>query len=225
MKVKDSKTLRRSIAHFYRDCQVWPRLQLDVILSAAPRPIQASTAGRLSVIGGGGNKLKLTAMLHRLTWIAGQRCYIRIWIGNETKKTVKTLTLNLIRTTILFKYHHEPDPDNDTCQKTITHKVLAETLLERSSPVAKNHASADGWWTGVQAGQEAYFSHCILLPVRTVACQVGITINLRHCIRLYTAALHFPRGSPVRSRMPSLSPGHGSSRSSIQYALLPVPVH
>ncbi|TBU63684.1 hypothetical protein BD310DRAFT_964597 [Dichomitus squalens] len=191
VKVKDSKTSKRSIAHFYRDCQVWPRLQVDGVLASAPRPIQASTARSISVIGGG-NKLKLTAMLHRLTWIAGQRCYVRICIGNETKKTVKTVTLSLVRTTSLFKSNPEPDDHaalgKDICQTTVTHKIVAETTLERSSPATKNHASAEGWWTGVQALQEVYFSHHILLPPDALSVPRSRLLEVGYSIRVTASA-------------------------------------
>ncbi|EJF66931.1 hypothetical protein DICSQDRAFT_43935, partial [Dichomitus squalens LYAD-421 SS1] len=193
VKVKDSKTSKRSIAHFYRDCQVWPRLQVDGVLASAPRPIQASTARSISVIGGG-NKLKLTAMLHRLTWIAGQRCYVRVRIGNETKKTVKTVTLSLVRTTSLFKSNPDPDPDdhavagNNTCQTTATHKIVAETTLERSSPATKNHASAEGWWTGAQALQEVYFSHYILLPPDALSVPRSRLLEVEYSIRVTASA-------------------------------------
>ena len=149
----------------------------SVVLANAPRPIQASTAKSLSVIGNS-HKLKLTAMLHRLTWIAGQRCFVRIWIANDTKKTLKSVSLTLVRTTTLFKPKPQLDPGNrmsidpDACQTATSHKVVAEELLERSHSVAKGHASAQGWWTGVQPGQEAQFSHWILIPVRQLMTSV-----------------------------------------------------
>lgn len=170
MKVKDSASGRRSIAHFYRDCQVWPRLDPAVVLRSAPRPVQASTAKTLSMMGSSG-KLKLTAAFHRMTWIAGQRCFVHVWVTNDTKKLVQSLSLTLVRTTTIFKPRLDlglgnlPPGDSDACKTSTSHKVVAETILERSHGVAKGHASAEGWWTGVQAGQEAQFSHSLLIPV------------------------------------------------------------
>ncbi|KAI0830570.1 hypothetical protein BC628DRAFT_1354600 [Trametes gibbosa] len=168
VKVKDSKTGKRSIAHFYRDCQVWPRMDPAVVLANSQRPIQASTVGSFAVLGAGG-KVRLTAMLPRITWLAGQRCYVHLSVTNESKKSVKTVKLALIRTTTLFKsrsglkldntYSGDPAP----CQATTAHKVVAEAVLERSQTVAKGHASAPGWWTGVSAGQDAQFAHYILI--------------------------------------------------------------
>ena len=171
MKVKDSQTLKRSIAHFYRDCEVWPRLNLNVMLAAPSRPIQASSTKSLSVIGSGG-QLRLTAMLHRSTWIAGQRCYVRVGLGNDTKRTVRTVALALIRTTTLFKYRPVADsdgtqsPEEEACQATMTQKVVAESYLEKSHSASKRHASTDGWWAGVRGGEDVCFAHHVLIPVR-----------------------------------------------------------
>lgn len=171
--MKDSNTGKRSIAHFYRDCQVWPRMDPSAVLASAPRPVQASTTKGLSVIGNG-RKLRLTAALHRINWVAGQRCYVRVWVGNDTRKSVKSLTTTLVRTTTLFKLRPdlepgaEPSVDRDACQASTTHKVVVEAVLQRAHTVAKGHASAEGWWTGVPAGQEAQFMHYFLIPVRNL---------------------------------------------------------
>ena len=128
---------------------------------------------------GGGHKVKLTAILYRLTHVAGQRCYVRVSVVNQTKKSVKSLTLTLIRTTILFNpkpaldYSGHSSADPDACQTATSHKVVAENILERSHGVTKGHASAEGWWTGVSAGQEAQFAHYVLIPVR---CYVSLPV-------------------------------------------------
>lgn len=120
---------------------------------------------------GSANKVKLTGFLHRLTWVAGQRCYVTVAVVNETKKTIRTLTLTLIRSTTIFKPKPALDTGNartldpDSCQTTTMHKVLSETFLQMAHRGTKGHASAKGWWTGVAPGQELTFSHYILLPV------------------------------------------------------------
>lgn len=117
------------------------------------------------------NKVKVTALLPRLTWVAGQRCYVRVSVANETKKTVKSLALALIRTITVFRPRPALDAGNaasvdpDACQTSTAQKVITETILEMSQRSGKGHASAKGWWTGVSPGQELDFSHYILLPV------------------------------------------------------------
>ena len=121
-------------------------------------------------------KVKLTAQLHRMAWIAGQRCYVNVAVANDTKKTVKSFTLTLIRSTTMFKPTPELDAelarsvDPDACQTTTMHKAVSETSLEIAESATKGRASAKGWWTGVGPGQESSFSHYILIPVSFVHC-------------------------------------------------------
>ncbi|KAI0375261.1 hypothetical protein BV20DRAFT_933553, partial [Pilatotrama ljubarskyi] len=191
VKVKDSQTGKRSIAHFYRDCQVWPRFDPAIVLAAAPRPIQASAAGCLSLVGGG-KKVRLTAVLPRMTWIAGQRCYIHLSVTNETKKSVRSVVLTLIRTTTLFRPRHPKDGcssvDPDACQTATTHKVVAEAVLERSQRVAKGHASAEGWWTGIAPGQEVQFAHHILIAPDALSVSRARLIEVDYSIQVTLSA-------------------------------------
>lgn len=76
----------RSIAHFYRHVELYPYLNPAVVLSSAARPLQA-TASKGLFLGGSG-KVRLTASLHRSTWVAGQRVYVNVAVHNETSKKV-----------------------------------------------------------------------------------------------------------------------------------------
>ena len=172
IKVKDNDTDKKSIAHFYRNCEVWPRLNPSVILAPAPTPLQASTSKSLFM--GGNGKLRLTATLHRLHWIAGQQCCIQVSVKNDTKKTVKSLTLTLIRTTVIFRPRpqldalpptHDHSTDPDACQTSTTQKQIAETTLEMGSRCTRGRVSAKGWWTGITPGESLRFSHFLSLPV------------------------------------------------------------
>ena len=87
-KLRDTKTEHNSIAHFYRNIEVWPYLEPVVVLAPSERPI-SSTAAKSLFLGGSG-KLKLIASLHRSTWVAGQRCYVKIVVSNDTSKKVPT---------------------------------------------------------------------------------------------------------------------------------------
>lgn len=178
IKIKDTNTGKRSIAHFFRNCEVWPRLNASTLLSPAPRPLQATTSKSLAMLSSD-RKVKLTAQLHRLTWIAGQRCYVNVAVANDTKKTVKSFTLTLIRSTTMFKPTPELDAgrsrsvDPDACQTNTIHKVVSETSLEIAESGAKGRASAKGWWTGVGPGKEMSFSHYILIPVSPSVAALG----------------------------------------------------
>lgn len=173
IKVKETGTGKRSISHFYRDCEVWPRLNPSVVLATASSPINA-TASKTLLLGGTDNKVTLTACLHRLHWIAGQQCSIRLFISNHSKKTIRTLTLALIRTTVLFKPRVQLDQessanlenDPDACQTSTVHKQVAESILQMADGSTRGHASAKGWFTGVPPSKTLEFRHFLQLPVR-----------------------------------------------------------
>ncbi|KZT75099.1 hypothetical protein DAEQUDRAFT_720313 [Daedalea quercina L-15889] len=193
IKVKDPKTGRRSIAHFFRNCEVWPRLNASILLASAPRPLQATVSKSLAMLNSE-RKVKLTAQLHRLTWVAGQRCHVNVAVVNETKKTVKSFTLALIRSTTTFKPTPELDAgrarsvDPDACQTTTLHKVVAETALEMAQPGTKGRASAKGWWTGVDPGKELSFSHYILIPPEALSVTRSRLLEVEYSIRITLSA-------------------------------------
>ncbi|KAF8899044.1 hypothetical protein BD779DRAFT_1486738 [Infundibulicybe gibba] len=163
---QDQSTSQRSIAHFY--------------------PFQNS-------LYGGAGKLTLTASIHRLHWIAGQQCLVNIQVTNDTKKTVKSLTLSLLRSTIVFKPHPHLDAlpggvshgmDPDACQTSTTQKNIAESTLEMGQRGARGHASAKGWWTGVRPGERQEFAHFILIPPDALSVTRGRLLEVEHSLRV-----------------------------------------
>lgn len=175
IKIKDTRTNARSIAHCYRTIEVWPLFDPKFVLAPASTPLYASTSKALFF--GGTGTVKLTASLHRATWIAGQRCYVRVFVANDTeKRSVQSLSLTLIRAETIFK----PNPDAamlspsgtrisndlDACRTSTSKRIVAKSELEMGEKVAPRHATAKGWWTGVAAGTSQEFNHFILLPVR-----------------------------------------------------------
>jgi hypothetical protein len=175
IRIRDGRTGARSIAHFYRNIEVWPSYDPSRIL--APTPSALYSTGAKPVFMGGSGKLKVTTSLHRETWIAGQRCYVKVFVANDTTKRVKNLTLSLIRTDTIFRLNPDLDAtsptskstglDVDACQTSTTRKVVAETVLEMAGKGASGYATAKGWWTGVEAGSSLEFVHYIILPVST----------------------------------------------------------
>lgn len=160
IKVKEGNT--HSIAHFYRPCQVWPRLDQYVTLAPAARPLMAQVAKSLFM--GGSGKVRLTTQLHRLNWVAGQRCYVKIKVDNNCKKTVNRITLALIRTTSVSCSQRSNASSYDLEeQTTTTNKVVAIEnidLMERE----RGQAGASGW---ISAGLKSFtLVHYVIIPVR-----------------------------------------------------------
>ncbi|KAF8807846.1 hypothetical protein BYT27DRAFT_6591127 [Phlegmacium glaucopus] len=191
LRVKDAISGRKSISHFYRDCSIWPRLNPSVILAPLPRPLQMTVSGSLSM--GGNNGIQLTASLHRLHWIAGQACQVKITIINNSKKNIKNLTLGIYRSTIIFqpKVPLEDLPDNrstgadpDAWQTSATKKKVAESTLVVGERGTRGHASAKGWWTGVGPGKSMTFSHFISIPPDALSIPRGKLLEVLYVLRV-----------------------------------------
>ena len=168
LRLKDPETSAESVAHFYRSCEIWPRLSFTAKLSPAPRPLVSEAAK--TVFMGGSGKVRLSAAMHRLYWVAGQRCTIHLRVVNESKKTVKGASITLLRTTTVFKpLGGRKDADPDACETMTMRKVVAASELVMGQKCVKGHASAKGWWTGVRPGDTTDFAHHIVLPVSLFA--------------------------------------------------------
>ncbi|PVG00931.1 hypothetical protein CPB86DRAFT_154113 [Serendipita vermifera] len=170
--LKHPRTQAKSIAHFYRAIEVWPLLDPSSVLAPAPSPLFATASKSLSL--GGSGTIELTASLHRATWIAGQRCYISLSVANNSaKRKVRTLTLSLVRSETVFKPHADAATVSSTshisneshpCQSSTTKRVVARSTLEAGESSSMKHATAKGWWTGVNPGTSLEFSHYFLIP-------------------------------------------------------------
>ncbi|CAG8725493.1 9232_t:CDS:2, partial [Acaulospora colombiana] len=180
--LKHPRTNAKSIAHFYRTIEVWPLLDLGSVLAAAPSPLFATTSKSLS--SGSSGTIELTASLHRATWVAGQRCYIKLSVtNNSTKRKVRTLTLSLVRSETVFKPHVGASIESFTShvsdeahpyQSSTVKRIVARSTLEAGENASVKHATAKGWWTGVNPGTSLDFNHYLLIPVGYV---VDVTIG------------------------------------------------
>ncbi|CAO1631190.1 unnamed protein product [Jaminaea pallidilutea] len=190
IKLKDTNGGGRSIAHFYRHVELFPYLNPAVVLSSAPRPTQAS--GEKGLFLGGSGKVKVTASLHRPTWIAGQRVYVNVSVNNATTKRISSATFTLIRTVTLFRPRPELGVgaatdeivDADACSTTTTRKKVTEEVLELGQKGSKGFVTAKGWWTGVEAGGNLDFSHHLAIPTDALTVVRGRHVEISYHIRV-----------------------------------------
>jgi hypothetical protein len=172
--IKDPDTNQLSLAHFYRACSIWPSLFIHDVLVPSTRPLVSTAVMTLSR-GSSRNKLKLSARVPRPSYFAGQRCYVHVQIMNDTRKTVRSLRLTLIRTTTVYrplsgKETHGEDHDNhDHFSKNFRSKAfvdeISESRLAMAEPTTRRCASSKGWWAGVSPQEGTAFTHNILIPV------------------------------------------------------------
>lgn len=90
-------------------------------------------------------------------------------VSNNTARTLKSFTLALIRRTTTFKssatVNIDGGDDPDACQTDTVYKEVAQSTLETAHRVQRGYAGSKGWWTGVNPGENAVFSHYIVIPV------------------------------------------------------------
>ncbi|KAF9225460.1 hypothetical protein BS17DRAFT_599685 [Gyrodon lividus] len=186
LRLKDPQTSAESVAHFYRSCEIWPRLSFTTSLSPAPRPLVSEATK--NVFMGGNGKVRLSATMHRLHWIAGQRCVVHLRVVNESKKTVKGAAIALERTTTVFKplrgRKGNTDPDPDACETKTTRKVIAASVLVMGQKCTKGHASAKGWWAGVRPGETADFVHHIVVPTDALSVARVRLLEVEHILSI-----------------------------------------
>lgn len=170
IKLKDAQGGNRSIAHFYRHVELFPYLNPAIVLSSAPKALQAAAEKGLFL--GGSGKVRVVASLHRGTWVAGQRVYVKVNVQNATSKRINSVSLTLIRTVTLFRPKPEfnmhasagADVDPDACTTSTTRKKVTEEILEMGQKGARGFVTAKGWWTGVEANSNLEFSHHLAIP-------------------------------------------------------------
>ncbi|CAO1616287.1 unnamed protein product [Sympodiomycopsis kandeliae] len=191
VKLKNAQGGNRSIAHFYRHIDLFPYLNPAVALSSAPRAIQASAEKGLFM--GGSGKLRISASLHRGTWVAGQRAYVNVSVDNQTSKRVKNACFTLIRTVTLYRPKPEFDmgsggtdgyTDPDACSTNTSRKKVTEEVLEMGQKGSKSVVTARGWWTGVEAGTKLDFSHHLTIPSDALSISRGRHVEVAYAIRV-----------------------------------------
>jgi hypothetical protein len=172
--IKDSKTDRLSLAHFYRSCTIWPSLSLQEVLVPSTRAL-VSTAVMSLPHRGSCSKLKLSARVPRPSYFSGQLCYVNIQISNETRKIVRSLRLTLIRTTTVYRprsgsrsrgeYSMGGHASSSYQAKAFVDEISESTLV-MSERTTRRCVSSRGWWAGVHPQEKTALTHRILIPVR-----------------------------------------------------------
>ncbi|KAF9486311.1 hypothetical protein BDN70DRAFT_846023 [Pholiota conissans] len=186
--LKDIASVNQSMAHFYRDCCVWPRLDPSTALASTSRPIQVTASQSLRV--GGNGELKLTGSLHRLHWISGQTCFVGMKVVNGSDKFVKNASIRLLRSTRVFRvgYKFEDGACNgmitDVLHASTTTTEVAQSILDICGQGTRGHASAEGWWAGVAPGQTRSFSHHIIIPVDAVTILRGKILEVSYALQV-----------------------------------------
>ncbi|KAG0148303.1 hypothetical protein CROQUDRAFT_654998 [Cronartium quercuum f. sp. fusiforme G11] len=195
IKLKSSCGGDRSIAHFYRHVEFYPYFDPIKTLAPSPHGLKVTTSKGLFMAGQG--KVHLTAKLHRSIWVAGQRCYVDVHVGNDGSKKIKSLTLALIRTTTVFRTKPHPSDSDGDCQRDddltkhpdfcstqTTKKKIAESVLTMGKKGQQGLVTAKGLWMGVDKGEDVAFSHFLLIPSEALTITRGRRLEVTYTIKV-----------------------------------------
>ncbi|KAG9077272.1 hypothetical protein FS749_010855, partial [Ceratobasidium sp. UAMH 11750] len=184
---KNANLASVSIAHFYRNVELWPTygpMALHNSEGAHPALGQTGTVSSRTAQGllfGGAGMLHLTSVLHRKVWLAGQKCTVYIGAWNETKKSIKTVTLAIIRKATIAR----PNQSASSNRKQIAEITLDAVRGPNFGPV-----TGKGWWAGIEPGATCEFSHTIDIPAD------ALTVHRTHIIEIsYTLRVTLVTGS------------------------------
>jgi hypothetical protein len=76
------------------------------------------------------------AQLHRLHFIAGQRCYIQLLDLNDMKKTVRSTLLALMHKTVVFCRRHTSTRGMQSLDLTLTHaRWTGQAMMKNCNPI------------------------------------------------------------------------------------------
>ncbi|KAG9087980.1 hypothetical protein FRC06_002276 [Ceratobasidium sp. 370] len=178
---KHANLMSVSIAHFYRNVELWPTygpMALHSAEEAHPALGQTGTVSSRTAQGllfGGTGMLHLTAVLHRKVWLAGQKCTVYIGAWNETKKSIKTVTLAIIRKATIGR----PNQSTSSNRKQIAESILDAVRGPNFGPV-----TSKGWWAGIESGATCEFSHTIDIPPDALTIQRTHVIEISYTLRV-----------------------------------------
>ncbi|KAH9004096.1 hypothetical protein EDB86DRAFT_2130583 [Lactarius hatsudake] len=189
--IKEPDTNRLSVAHFYRQCSIWPGLSLRELLAPSTRPL-VSTAVFSVPQGGSYSKLRLVARVPRPSYFAGQSCYVHIQIANNTQRTVRSLCMTLVRTTTIYRPRSGRRNRGGKTDEYIANKYTVKTVIEDISEsrlvmaerTTRRAASSRGWWTGVNPDEKTAFAHRILVPPDAISVARSKLLAVDHAIRV-----------------------------------------
>jgi hypothetical protein len=166
------ETKKRSIAHFYRPCVIFPYVEPSFAFSNTGNEAEFRTEQGLGwSLSGDKGQVAVSVKLPRPHWIAGQRVWLDITVGNRSSRKVKTMTLALLRTTTLYspqaggRKESANSPDLSKYTAHSSRKKLYEQTTEASAGPGSGYVGSTGWWTGVQPGERIRWQSSLQLPV------------------------------------------------------------
>lgn len=152
-------------------------------LASLPSPLLASDSLSLSN-GPETNNVKLTAGLHRQTWVNGAMIFVDIHVCNNNSKTIKKIEIQLEKTTLWYSHAAA-----GTAEKSASHLRLpkrSDNELVSSSVVKKS-----GAWKGILPNSSEVRTCDINVPRSHVTISTGRYFEVRYFLNVIVSVTMF----------------------------------
>lgn len=191
IKLHTPETKKRAIAHFYRPCTIYPYIEPGFVFNSTAGAAEVHTEQGLGwSLSGDKGQVQVSLKLPRPNWIAGQQCWLDITVNNKSSRKIKTMTLALLRTVILFSppannsRQAVASPDLAKYSGKSNRKKLFEHTIEASAGPGSGYVGSTGWWTGVQPGERIRWQSSLALPAECLTIVRSRLIDVSYTIRL-----------------------------------------
>jgi len=133
-----------------------------------PNPLTASDELRLSAFGTH-NLIKLTAGVHRQTWVSGTALFVDVHVSNSSQKTVKKIELQLERATSFF-YHAAASTNVEVgTHLRLPDRTEREVLAKRSTKKARHG------WQGILPQSQDVGTYFVDIPPGLATIDTGMS--------------------------------------------------
>ncbi|KAJ9125572.1 hypothetical protein QFC22_000534 [Naganishia vaughanmartiniae] len=191
IKLHTPETKKRSIAHFYRPCTIYPYVPPLDIFGSTEHPTEVRTEQGLGwSLSGEKGKVRVIAELPRPDWVAGQNVWIKIFADNQSQKKIRTLNIALLEQIVLFKPppskkgQESNPPDLKRYSAVPIRKKICDETIEASPGHGPGYVGSPGWWTGVQPGERSRWQGSLMLPSHLLSIRRSQLIEITYIIRL-----------------------------------------
>lgn len=152
-------------------------------LGSLPSPLLACDSTYFAS-GAQVHTVKLTAGLHRQTWVNNSSIFVDIHIANKSPKTIKRLEIQLQKVTLYYNY-----PAAGTFEKTAT--FLRLPTRNESEIVCRNVLRKNRGWSGVQAHSSEIRTCELEVPRGHVTISTGRFFEVRYFVNVLITVTMF----------------------------------
>ena len=136
-----------------------------------PNPLTASDELRSSNFGTH-DLIKLTAGIHRQTWVSGTALFVDVHVSNSSRKTVKKIELHLERATTFYDHAAASTNLEVATHLRLPDRTEKELLAKRSTKKARHG------WQGILPQSQDVGTYYVDIPPGLATIDTGMSSEL-----------------------------------------------